>query len=96
MKIDIEKMIDSCKVELEMFKSDFADVKTSDGKEATTGQCLSVMVTLAGISTDRILAVKEDKFFIKIAKNFIKSNTMEDIDKFTMHHLALQITNLFT
>lgn len=67
---------------------------TSDNKEVD-GNCYNnVKMILAGCSKSRITNLGMDELFDRLTKNFIKTNTEEDIKRFVSHKIALKLVDI--
>lgn len=75
-------------------KSDLWGVTTSDNKEVNDNCFNNVKMILAGCSKTRITKLGMDELFDRLTKNFIKSNTEDDIRHFVSHNVVLKLVDI--
>ena len=67
---------------------------TSDNKKVDGDLVSSIKMILAGCSKSRIRNLGMDELFDRLAENFIKANTEEDIKHFVSHNVAIKLIDM--
>lgn len=67
---------------------------TSDGKEIDKHGMACIKMILAGCTVERMKQLQNEELFDRLATNFIKSNTKEDLEDLMRHTLAIKLANL--
>lgn len=68
-------------------------MKTADGEDASEYMIECVIISLSGLPPEMLERLGRDKLFRRLAENFIKSNTEEDINSFVTHNLVTKMIN---
>lgn len=68
-------------------------LKTADGEDASEDMIACVIHVLSGHPSEMLERIGRDKLFRRLAENFIRSNTKEDIDSFIKHNLLAKMIN---
>jgi len=68
-------------------------LKTADGEEASEDMVWCVIRTLSGLPMEMLERIGRDKLFKRLAENFIRSNTEEDIHSFVEHNMTRELAN---
>lgn len=69
---------------------------TSDGKKFDSHGVSAVKMILSGCSEERLNNFDKTELFDRLAENFIKSNTEQDLKDFMAHNLAIKLLNFIT
>lgn len=68
-------------------------MKTADGEDADEHMIECVIISLSSLPSEMLERLGRDKLFRRLAENFIKSNTEEDINSFVTHNLVTKMIN---
>lgn len=71
-------------------------LETSDGKSVGLIQFDTLKLILSGCTDSMNKGLGVEDLIDRMTKNFIKSNTEEDLEHFCKHHVALKIANLLS
>lgn len=70
---------------------------TADGKEFNTSGLNCIKLLLQGCSNEQMKELCDSEtieMYDRLAKNFITTNTLEDLNAFIRHNTALRVMNL--
>ena len=68
-------------------------LKTADGEDADEHMIECVIISLSSLPSEMLERLGRDKLFRRLAENFIRSNTEEDINSFVTHNLVTKMIN---
>lgn len=66
---------------------------TSDNKKVDGDLISIVKMILGGFTESRLRNLGQSEIFDRLARNFIKANTKDDLDEFIKHTISLKFAN---
>lgn len=69
-------------------------LKTSDGKEFDCIGVDAIKTALCGCPLETLKDIGKVELFDRLAENFIKANTKQDLDSFVKHQLIIKLAKI--